>query len=208
VIEWTTVPVPYYMSGDAADTILNRLITRLLPAPVTIPETTVTLETIPIVTTTLPATTATTVNSIPTSAPPATAGDVTVYSSPPGASILIDGVYYGTTPANLTGIQQGNHIIRLTQSGYYDYEGTIYVIPGQTAHAFGTLPPLNQYSTATPVPTAIVPIIVPVVTAEPTQAKGLLENSSVVVAIIGVITALIAGGAAVFPHVFKPPKKD
>ena len=128
-----------------------------------------------------------------------------MYSSPLGASILIDGVYYGTTPANLTGIAQGNHIIRLTQSGYYDYEGTLYVVPGQTSHAFGTLPPLNQVSAA---PTAI-PIIVPVVTPEPapTAAKGLLENSSVIVAIIGVITASIAAGATIFTHVNKVKKE-
>jgi hypothetical protein len=130
-------------------------------------------------------------------------GSVTVYSSPLGSSILIDGKYYGTTPANLTGIQQGNHIIRLSQSGYYDYEGTIYVISGQTTNAFGNLPPLNPVSAA-PTP---VSIIIPVVTAEPTQPKGLLENSSVVVGIIGVFTALIAATAAIFPHVFKGKKE-
>ena len=55
-------------------------------------------------------------------------GNVTVHSSPPGASILIDGVYQGTTPTTVSGVNQGNHIIRLALSGYYDYEGTIYVI--------------------------------------------------------------------------------
>jgi hypothetical protein len=61
----------------------------------------------------------------------------------------------------------------------------------------------------TGVPTAIVTVFVPVitVTALPTQDAGLLGNSSVIVAIIGVITALIASGATIFTHV-KPPKKE
>jgi hypothetical protein len=70
---------------------------------------------------------------------------------------------------------------------------------------------MNQVTSAAPtaVPTAIVTVFVPVipVTPEPTQEKGLLENSSVLVAIIGVITALIAAGASIFTHV-KPPKKE
>ena len=127
-----------------------------------------------------------------------------VYSSPGGASILIDGVYYGVTPANLTGIQQGNHILRLALSGYYDYEGSIYVVPGQTSQGFGTLPPLSQ--DPRPRPRFLQPLSrssVPVVTPIPTQAQGLLENSSVVVAIIGVITAIIAAGVSIFTHVTK-----
>ncbi|MFA4825081.1 MAG: PEGA domain-containing protein [Methanoregula sp.] len=202
VIEWTTRPVPSYMNGGTADTILDRLITRLLPVPAPIPTTLVTPQQTTVMTA-LPETSITTPPPVPSETPIPTTGNVTAYSSPPGASILIDGIYYGTTPANLTGIQQGTHIIRLTQSGYYDYEGSIYVIPGQTSHAFGTLPPLNQVqAAATP-----VSIIVPVVTAEPTQAKGLFENSSIVVAIIGVITAMIAAGATIFSHVMKAKKE-
>jgi len=146
------------------------------------------------------------VSATPSAAPAAISGDVTVYSSPLGASILIDGVYYGTTPANLTGVPQGNHIIRLTQTGFYDYEGTLYVVPGQTSHAFGTLIQLNQVTAAA----TAVPIVIPVVTAAPAQTTdtgGLLGNSSVLVAIIGVITASIAAAATIFTHV-KPPKKE
>ena len=134
-------------------------------------------------------------------------GNVTVHSSPPGASILIDGVYQGTTPSTVSGLNQGNHIIRLALSGYYDYEGTIYVIAGQTTNAFGSLPPLNQISsqnTVTPVATPII-IAVPV-TAEPTQKQGGLDNS-ILVAIIGVITAVIGAGATLFSHMSKTKKE-
>jgi hypothetical protein len=134
-------------------------------------------------------------------------GNVTVHSSPPGASILIDGVYQGTTPFTVSGLNQGNHIIRLALSGYYDYEGTIYIIAGQTTNAFGTLPPLNQISSQNTVSPVATPIVIAVpVTAEPTQKPGGLDNS-ILVAIIGVITAVIGAGATLLSHMSKTKKE-
>ena len=185
VIEWAPVSNSRYLNSTEADLVNHRLITFL--ATEKLPKTTVTTPT-------------------PT---PSNSGSVSVYSSPLGASVLIDGRYYGTTPANLTDIPAGNHIIRLALSGYYDYEGTMYVLAGQTTHAFGALPPLNQVSgSPTPVPTTAPPIIVQVpVTAEPTQAQAPLENPGVIAAIIGVITATIGAIATIFSHIFKA-KKD
>ena len=197
VIEWTTVPSPSYMGTDEADTIDYRLITSLLPAPTATNVTTAAQTTVPETTTTSPPLNAT-VTVTPTESVPSQplTGNVTVHSSPLGASILIDGVYGGTTPTTVTDIAPGNHIIRLTLSGYYDYEGTIYVIAGKTASAFGTLPPLNL-NPNTPVATPIV-VTVPV-TAEPTQQAGLLDNS-IIVAVIGVVTAVIGAVATIFTH--------
>ena len=215
IVEWTTVPSPSYMDGITADTIIYRMILGLLPEPVTaqttkqtpvatsrttavIPKTTVVI-TQPIITTASP---------VQTTGTAATTGDVMVYSSPTGASILIDGNYVGTTPGKVNGIPAGNHILRLSLSGYYDYEGSIYVVPGDTTQGYGTLQPMNQVTSApTTIPTMIVPIIIATLTPVPTQDAGLLGNSSVLVALIGVITALIAAGASVFTHV-KPPKKE
>jgi hypothetical protein len=200
VIEWTTVPVPAYMAAEDADTINYRLITRLLPAEALITPTIIPLTTSPNLNETATAT------SSPTGVvtlPPA-AGNVTVHSSPPGASILIDGVYVGITPDTVTSIPPGNHIIRMSLSGYYDYEGTIYILAGQTTNAFGTLPPLNQISGQSPVSTPIV-ITVPV-TAETTQQPGMLDNS-IIVAIIGVLTAVIGAGATLFSHISKTKKE-
>ena len=137
-----------------------------------------------------------------------TTGSVTVHSSPTGASILIDGVYSGITPGNVDGLAAGNHILRLTLSGYYDYEGSIYIVPEEENQAYGTLQPTSQVvsTEVTPVPTVIIPVIITVATPLPTQDTGLLGNSGVLVAIIGVITAVIASGATIFTHV-KPPKK-
>jgi len=183
VIEWTPGSNSRYLNSTEADLINHRLITYLVNLKV--PKTTVTTPS-------------------PTQS---NLGSISVYSSPLGASILIDGRYYGTTPANLTDIQPGNHIIRLTLSGYYDYEGTIYVLAGQTTHAYGTLPPLNQVISPTITPAA-TPIIVAVpVTAEPTPKQGAFENPGVIAAIIGVITATIGAVATIFSHISKA-KKD
>ncbi len=184
VIEWTPVSNSRYLSTTEADLINQRLITFL--ANEMLPKTTVTT----------PAGT------------PSNAGSVSVYSSPLGASVLIDGRYYGTTPANLTDIQPGNHIIRLSLSGYYDYEGTIYVLAGQTTHAYGTLPPLNQVISSNTVTPVATPIIVAVpVTAEPTPKQGAFENPGVIAAIIGVITASIGAIATIFSHISKAKKE-
>ncbi|HSQ93154.1 MAG TPA: PEGA domain-containing protein [Methanoregula sp.] len=208
VIEWTTVPVPSYMNGIAADTIIHRMILGLLPEPAA------TQTTVPIPVTTVTPRTTVMVTQPPTvqatGGVPGTTGDIMVYSSPTGASILIDGNYLGTTPGKVSGIPSGNHILRLSLSGYYDYEGSIYVVPGQTTQGYGTLQPMNHITpvvTTTPVPTVLVPIIIATPTPAPTQDPGLLGNSSILVAIIGVVTALIAAGASVFTHV-KPPKKE
>ena len=184
VIEWTPVSNSRYLSNTEADLINQRLITFL--ANEKLPKTTVTT---PVAT-------------------PSNVGSVSVYSSPLGASVLIDGRYYGTTPANLTDIQPGNHIIRLTLSGYYDYEGTIYVLAGQTTHAYGTLPPLNQVISSNTVTPVATPIIVAVpVTAEPTPKQGAFENPGVIAAIIGVITASIGAIATIFSHISKAKKE-
>ena len=209
IVEWTTAPVPSYMDAIAADAVIHRMILGLLPEPTTTQVTATPQKTTAAVT--RPATAAVTVN--PTMSGSDTGGEtgeVMVYSSPAGASVLIDGVYCGTTPKKVTGVPVGNHILRLTMSGYNDYEGSIYIVAGETTQGYGTLQPMSQVSAApTAVPTAIVTIFVPVitVTAEPTKDAGLLGNSSVLVAIIGVITAIIASGATIYTHV-KPPKKE
>ena len=206
VIEWTTVPAPAYMGTDDADTINYRIISQLLPvtsttmiSATTVPETIPTTNPLVIATETIAPT-----GSILSQQ---TYGNVTVHSSPSGASILIDGVYEGTTPNTITDIAPGNHIMMLTLSGYYDYVGTIYVISGQTTSAFGTLQPSSQISSANTVTAAATPIVVAVpVTAEPTQKSGGLDNS-IIVAIIGVITAVIGATATIFSHVSKTKKE-
>ncbi|MDD1684839.1 MAG: PEGA domain-containing protein [Methanoregula sp.] len=215
VIQWTTVPVPSYMDYTTADMVIHRMILGLLPEPAATQTTVATPRTTAVV----PKTTVVITQPVITAASPVqtpgstgATGEVMVYSSPTGARIWIDGVDCGTTPGKVGLIPAGNHILRMTLDGYYDYEGSIYVVPGQTTQGYGTLQPKNQITAApttapTPVPTVIVPIIIATPTPSPTQDPGLLGNSSIVVALIGVITAIIAAGASIFTHV-KPPKKE
>lgn len=170
--------------------------------------------------TTLPPTAVTAVpvlsltTAIPSSVPVTqiSGGNITVASSPMGASILIDGVFYGVTPGNITGISAGNHIMRLTLSGYYDYEGTFSVVPGEVTNVFGTLPPLSgsvtRQQTATPTP-AVTVIPVTSATVQPTQTSsdGIFANPTVLAAIIGVITACIGATATIIPHLSKLKKE-
>lgn len=158
-----------------------------------------------------PNATMTTIVPVGSPANQGTTGNISVASSPFGASILIDGIYYGNTPGNITGIPGGNHIIRLTMSGYFDYEGTIYIIPGQVTNAFGTLPPLSGYSVASSTtPATIAPILstAPVTVVQPTQASGgLMENPTVLAAIIGGITASVGAAVTLFTHISKAKKE-
>jgi hypothetical protein len=198
-------------------TVLEPLVTTQVPAETTttIPVTNTTLvlstnTTPPPGTTTEMISVTTAITPVPTESlvTQISTGNVTVASSPLGASILIDGVYYGTTLGNLTGIPAGNHMVRLTLSGYYDYEGTIYIVPGQVTHVFGTLPPLSgtvsQLITSVPVITTV-----PSATVQPTQTPsgGAFESPAVIAAVIGIITACIGAGATIFTHMSKMKKE-
>jgi len=61
----------------------------------------------------------------------ATAGFVSITSSPEGAGIYLDDEYKSRqTPGTLTGISPGSHAIRLEKSGYEDYTETVRVSAG------------------------------------------------------------------------------
>jgi hypothetical protein len=153
----------------------------------------------------------TTATPTPSAAETIATGSIAVYSSPSGASFLIDGVYGGITPQTVNAVYAGNHILRLQLSGYYDYEGTVYVVPGQMTQGYGTLQPLNQVTSAapTPVPTATTQVIVPVATptAMPTYDPGLFGNPTIIAAIIGSVTVLVVAGISLFIHL-TPPRKQ
>lgn len=192
----TTVATP--ISTEVTTTTVAANATTTVPATTTSAVTTTTQ-------TTISATTATTVvTTIPST--PATSGDISVASSPLGAAILVDGVYYGTTPGNVTGLAYGNHIIRLALSGYTDYEGTFYVVAGQRTPVYGTLQPISIGSSQIIVATASLPAITPVPvtplesTTSPSSSGSAFENPTVIAAIIGIVTACIGAGATIFTH--------
>jgi hypothetical protein len=206
----TTVESPVINQTPTETTVIIPVnTTKTVPPATTTPVPVTTTETAAGTTATTPASTTSPVTQV-------TVGNITVASSPMGASILIDGVYYGITPLDLTGIPAGNHMVRLVLSGYYDYEGTIYVLPGEVSNVFGTLPPVTGYYTqlsTAPVTPVSTTATVPAETVQPSQTSspgpsGPLENPTVLAAVIGgLITAAIGASATIFTHVWKPKKE-
>ena len=57
---------------------------------------------------------------------------IEIHTKPTGANIYIDNTYKGTTPKTITGLNTGNHIIKLTKTGYNTYTTTRFIYPRQT----------------------------------------------------------------------------
>ena len=75
----------------------------------------------------------TTMQSIPTT------GSISITTTPTGASVYLDGVYKGITPFTLHSVSAGTHTVKLTLSGYEDYEESVRVYAGQTASITTTM---------------------------------------------------------------------
>ena len=73
-------------------------------------------------------------------------GSLAISSSPSGAETYVDNLYRGTTPLTVTDLASGDHLVRLSESGYVDYTTTTTVTAGQ-------LMPLALTLTAAPTPT-------------------------------------------------------
>jgi hypothetical protein len=207
----TTVITPQTSVTTSPTTIATQP-TNVTTSPTTV-ATTVTTAT-PVnttVTVTQPTTVVTTIQPTVYTTETSNTGSVSVYSSPTGASILIDGLYCGTTPNTVTDVAAGNHLLQLELSGYTNYEGSIYVVAGQTAEGYGTLQPIEGTSAMlTPATNATVPVVAVVVTVapEPTQDTGLLGNSTVLAAIISSITVLVVSGISLYIHFTSTKKKE
>lgn len=70
-------------------------------------------------------------------------GAISVASTPAGATVSVDGVYYGQTPSGnrllINDIDAGQHTVSATLDGYQDYEKTVTVAAGQTVTVDATL---------------------------------------------------------------------
>ncbi len=76
----------------------------------------------------------------PTS-PPGTGG-ISAVSTPAGAGIYVDNVYLGITPATLTGIAAGPHVVTLKLQGYMDTSSNVQVQSGSTLQVTAALSPV------------------------------------------------------------------
>ncbi|MCQ8893169.1 MAG: PEGA domain-containing protein [Methanolinea sp.] len=74
------------------------------------------------------------------------AGFIHVGSDPTGASVFIDGIFYGKTqpgnPLDITGVPPGEHSVTLSLENYGEFSTTVNVRPGETTYVNATLSPL------------------------------------------------------------------
>jgi hypothetical protein len=85
-------------------------------------------------------------------------GSIDVSSSPSGASIFLDGIANGTTPATLDDVIVGSHKVILRKSGYEEWGKTVTVTDGDTTEVDAKLYAVSaataeQTANPTPVPT-------------------------------------------------------
>jgi hypothetical protein len=97
------------------------------------------------------ATTQATTAELPLATLPTT-GSLMVATSPAGATIFIDGIQRGISPATISGLSPGSHTLLLKLNGYQDLSDPITVTAGQTKTYTLDLSPLAGAETATPAP--------------------------------------------------------
>lgn len=69
----------------------------------------------------------------------ATAGTLSISSTPPGATVFIDNAFKGITPVTLTDTATGSHTLLLTRTGYEDYTRSFIIEPSTPATIGTTL---------------------------------------------------------------------
>ncbi len=203
VIEWMLPTPQTYLGEDDADTVNLRMVSILLATvkasanPVTTPVPT----TVP---TTIPTTVATTQTSV------RIIGNATIQSSPLGASVFFDGVYQGKTPLKLEGVPTGYHSVRMTMDGYYDFDGSAYIVRDETITVFGSLPEEERPVTIEKTPSLTVSQTPSLTTPVPTPtqtASDSLSSPTVIAAGIGIVTAGIGAYATIYTHRNKQKKE-
>jgi len=183
VVAWLPPAGEAYLTATQADLISERLVTRLLALRAI-----TTTAATPAVTAAAAAQVNTTVTV--TTAALESPGNVSVYSSPLGANVYLDGVYEGITPVNLTGIAAGSHALKLASAGYYDYDATITVAGGGNITAFGSLAPRESATTAA--------TTAPVAVTTTDTSSSIWSSPAVVAAFLGILTAIIGAIVTIF----------
>ena len=69
-----------------------------------------------------------------TTTPPGSPGSLSVTTDPAGATIFIDGVQQGISPATIPGLAPGSHTMLLKLDGYQDFSVPVTITAGQTQY--------------------------------------------------------------------------
>lgn len=87
---------------------------------------------------------------------PDTTGQILVVSTPASAELFLDNTFRGITPATLSDIPAGSHVVMARQAGYTDASQTVTVTGGQsTPVALG----LTEIPTTTKTPLTMIPVM-------------------------------------------------
>ena len=114
-------------------------------------------------------------------------GSIYATTIPQGASVYVDGVYYGPSPQIASGLSVGTHQVRLSLSGFQDWIGQVEVKGGTTTTISRTL---SVAPTAPPTPVPGTGTLT--VASNPTGAQIYLDN--VYVGITPVTLPTVAAG--------------
>jgi len=88
---------------------------------------------------------------------PDTTGEIMVVSTPAGAELFLDNTFRGVTPATLSDIPAGSHIVMARQAGYADASQAVTVTGGEsTPVALG----LAEIPVTTKTPLSVIPVII------------------------------------------------
>ena len=72
-------------------------------------------------------------------------GTLTVTSSPPQATVILDGYNTGTTPWIFTGLSTGYHTVEVDYPGYEAYVRSVYIESGTSQEIYADLTSLVDY---------------------------------------------------------------
>jgi hypothetical protein len=99
-------------------------------------------------------------------------GSIYAVSTPQGASVYVDGKYYGPAPQIASSLSPGYHQVRLSLSGFQDWTGNVYVESGKTTTVSQQLSVSpTQYPTSAPGTGTIT------VNSNPTGAEVYVDNA-------------------------------
>jgi hypothetical protein len=94
-----------------------------------------------------------------TPANPADSAGFVLDSSPSGSAVSVDGVFSGYTPLTLDSIPEGTHTIRITHSGYADWESVVTEEAGDIIRQTAVLTVADAPPAPTKSPACLIPVI-------------------------------------------------
>lgn len=74
-------------------------------------------------------------------------GTMGLTSTPKGANIRINGVFYGTTPHTVTGLAPGEYLVSVDYPGYHTWTADEEIVAGKTTYVDAVLKQVQQYGT-------------------------------------------------------------